>query len=66
MSRPTVTVISASGEVSKDTLSIPNVFKVSMLSRAFNLIFYIRDAAFELGRHGAMFTAYHTHIWAWR
>ncbi|KAF2708942.1 hypothetical protein K504DRAFT_468165 [Pleomassaria siparia CBS 279.74] len=27
MSRPTVTVISASGEASKDTLSIPNVFK---------------------------------------
>jgi hypothetical protein len=48
MSRPTVTVISASGEASKDTLSIPNVFKVSTLSRAFNLIFYIRDAAFDL------------------
>jgi large subunit ribosomal protein L4e len=29
MSRPTVTVISAKGESSKDTLTVPNVFKVS-------------------------------------
>lgn len=29
MSRPTVTVISAKGESTKDTVTVPNVFKVS-------------------------------------
>jgi hypothetical protein len=29
MSRPTVTVISPKGESSKDTIAVPNVFKVS-------------------------------------
>ncbi|KAH7082067.1 hypothetical protein FB567DRAFT_97596 [Paraphoma chrysanthemicola] len=29
MSRPTVTVISAKGESTKDTITVPNVFKVS-------------------------------------
>ena len=30
MSRPTVTIISAKGESTKDTLTVPNVFKVSL------------------------------------
>lgn len=30
MSRPTVTVISAKGESTKDTVTVPNVFKVSL------------------------------------
>ena len=29
MSRPTVTVVSAKGEVTQDTIPVPNVFKVS-------------------------------------
>jgi hypothetical protein len=29
MSRPTVTVVSAKGEATKDTVTVPNVFKVS-------------------------------------
>jgi hypothetical protein len=29
MSRPTVTVVSAKGEATKDTVPVPNVFKVS-------------------------------------
>jgi hypothetical protein len=38
MSRPTVTVISAKGESSKDTITVPNVFKVSSTT-----LFAIRD-----------------------
>lgn len=30
MSRPTVTVISPKGESSKETIAVPNVFKVSL------------------------------------
>jgi hypothetical protein len=30
MSRPTVTVISSKGESTKDTITVPNVFKVSL------------------------------------
>jgi hypothetical protein len=38
MSRPTVTVISAKGESTKDTVTVPNVFKVSSTT-----LFAIRD-----------------------
>jgi hypothetical protein len=38
MSRPTVTVISAKGESTKDTVTVPNVFKVSLMT-----LFAIRD-----------------------
>ena len=34
MSRPTVTVISAKGESTKDTVTVPNVFKVSRTTSA--------------------------------
>jgi hypothetical protein len=40
MSRPTVTVISAKGESTKDTVTVPNVFKVSPTT-----LFAIRDPA---------------------
>jgi hypothetical protein len=32
MSRPTVTVVSAKGEATKDTVTVPNVFKVSSIA----------------------------------
>jgi hypothetical protein len=47
MSRPTVTVISAKGESTKDTVTVPNVFKVSSTT-----LFAIRDGS-KFGLHGS-------------